>query len=360
MKKLIKPAALKKGDTVATISLSWGGATVIPSRYEQGKRQFEETFGVKIIATPNSTKSADELYENPQLRLDDLMWAFQNKEVKAILTNIGGSDTIRLLPLMTEEHFNIIRNNPKIFLGMSDTTTNHLMCFKAGLSSFYSPSMMYGFAENGGVPDYTRNSTLKTLFEKEPIGEIAQNPDGFIVNQLKWGEEDHIPRIKEPNMPWQFIQGKGTVSGPLFGGCLDVFSTMIFGTYLWPSKDELKGCVLFLETSEDMPPPDHVLYVLRGFGAQGILEHLAGILYARPGGEFTKDQQIEKAAYLAKYAEYDEILLKVSKEFGRPDLPIITRMDFGHTVPQLILPYGCTCRMDMDHQRIFIDDNAVV
>ena len=125
MKSLIKPKALQPGDIVATISLSWGGASIFPERYKSAKAQFEKAFDVKIIEAPNSLKSDEVLYENPQMRLDDLMWAFETKDVKAILTNIGGDDTIRLLPLMNETHFKTMQNNPKIFLGMSDTTVNH-------------------------------------------------------------------------------------------------------------------------------------------------------------------------------------------------------------------------------------------
>ena len=82
--------------------------------YNYAKKQFEDTFGVKIIEMPNSLKT-DELYNNPQLRLDDLMMAIKDPSIKAILTNIGGDDTVRLLRHMTDEHFEIIRNNPKIF-----------------------------------------------------------------------------------------------------------------------------------------------------------------------------------------------------------------------------------------------------
>ena len=49
MKRLIKPKALNIGDTVATISLSWGGAAVFRKRYEQGVHQFKEAFGVNVI-----------------------------------------------------------------------------------------------------------------------------------------------------------------------------------------------------------------------------------------------------------------------------------------------------------------------
>ncbi|MCL2017669.1 MAG: LD-carboxypeptidase, partial [Alphaproteobacteria bacterium] len=196
MKNLIKPKALKPGDIVATVSLSWGGAGLLRERYEQGKRQFQDAFGVKIIEMTNTLKSPAEIYEHPELRLADLMEAFQNPDIKAILTNIGGDETIRLLRHMNEGHFEIIKNNPKVFLGMSDTTTNHFMCFKAGLGSFYSPSLMYGYAENGGIPELIIESTKKTLFGTDPIGVLPASSE-FMINRLDWTTQNDIPRPRD-------------------------------------------------------------------------------------------------------------------------------------------------------------------
>lgn len=61
---------------------------------------------------------------------------------------------IRLLPYID---FAVIRRHPKIFMGYSDTTVNHLMCWKAGLSSFYGPAVLSDFAENLRLPAYTES-----------------------------------------------------------------------------------------------------------------------------------------------------------------------------------------------------------
>ena len=98
MRPLIKPKALHPGDTIASISLSSGTAGMFPNRYQQGVRQIEESFGIKVIPTPHALCSRDEIYNHPDWRLEDMMWAFENPAVQGILTNIGGDDTIRLLP----------------------------------------------------------------------------------------------------------------------------------------------------------------------------------------------------------------------------------------------------------------------
>ena len=82
MKTLIKPRALKPGDTIASISLSSGSAGLFPKRYEQGVKQIEESFGVKVIPTPHALCTPEEVYEHPEWRLSDFMWAFENPEVK--------------------------------------------------------------------------------------------------------------------------------------------------------------------------------------------------------------------------------------------------------------------------------------
>ena len=109
---------LKPGDTVATLSLSWGGAGTFPHRYEAGKNNWKK-FWTPCYRNKNALKSADYIYKNPQARAEDLMEAFSDSSVKAIISNIGGDDSIRTLPFTD---LSVIRNNPKIFLGFSDTT----------------------------------------------------------------------------------------------------------------------------------------------------------------------------------------------------------------------------------------------
>jgi muramoyltetrapeptide carboxypeptidase LdcA involved in peptidoglycan recycling len=82
------------------------------------------------------------LHDHPQARADDLMQAFLNPEIKAIISTIGGNDSIRLLPYLD---LDVMRDNPKIFMGYSDTAISHMAGFTAGLVSFYGPAIMAGF-----------------------------------------------------------------------------------------------------------------------------------------------------------------------------------------------------------------------
>ncbi len=357
MKQLIKPNRLKTGDLVATVSLSSSMAGKIPGRYKYAKKQFEETFGVKIVEMPNSLKTK-ELYENPQLRLDDLMTAIKDPSIKAILTNIGGDDTVRLLRHMTDEHFEIIRNNPKIFLGMSDTTANHLMFFHAGVSSFYSASLMFGYGENCGIPEIMIENTKKTLFDNSPIGVLPQS-DEYIVDKVYWDDKNDVLRKRTKTDGWHFIQGEKPVQGRLIGGCMELLA-MTNGTRIWPTMADWKGAILFVEDSELRAIPEQFGDFLHNLAAMGILENLSGILFGRPGGEFLANEQSEQANWLAQYPKFEENLVKVCAEYGREDMPIVTNMDFGHTVPQIILPYGALTEIDPENKTVSILESAVL
>jgi muramoyltetrapeptide carboxypeptidase LdcA involved in peptidoglycan recycling len=346
---IIKPRKLRPGDKVATVSLSWGGAGTFPHRYQAGKQQLQDEFGLVVVEMPHTLSDDAWLKRHPHARADDLMAAFADPSIKAIISTIGGDDSIRLLPWLD---LDIIRSNPKIFMGYSDTTITHMACFKAGLVSFYGPAIMAGFAENGGLFPYMVNSVRKTLFSTAPIGNIAPNSDGWSVEWLDWAEPENQSRRRKlnPSPGWKFIQGEGIRRGHLLGGCFEVLD-WLRGTRFWPEPDAWQGAILFLETSEEAPPPSAVLYGLRCYAALGILSKLSGILFARPGGQVPVDQ----------FEEYDQVLRQVvAEEEGLVDLPIITHMDFGHTDPMFVLPYGVQAEIDCDAQQFAILENTVV
>jgi hypothetical protein len=66
MLRLKKPTHLEPGDTVAAVSLSWGGPGTFPHRYQAGKRQLEEAFGVRVVETPHALRDASGCHETPR------------------------------------------------------------------------------------------------------------------------------------------------------------------------------------------------------------------------------------------------------------------------------------------------------
>lgn len=346
---MIKPKKLRPGDKIATVSLSWGGPGERPHRYEAGKQQLQNEFKLSVVEMPHTLRSADWLRRNPEARAADMMAAFSDPTIKGIISTIGGDDSIRTLPYID---LDVIKANPKVFMGYSDTTISHLACYKAGLVTFYGPSIMSGFAENGGMFPYMIDAVRRSLFSAEPIGHVRPNDQGWVVEQHDWAVPANQQKRREPqpSTGWRFIQGKGVWQGHLIGGCLEVLDWLRGNDY-WPAADVWENGILFLETSEDAPSPDVVKYTLRAFAAIGALDKLSGILLGRPGGPVPPET----------FEEYDRVLLDVvSEEAGRPDLPIITGMDFGHTDPMCVLPYGVQAKIDCDKQRFEIVENAVV
>ena len=343
---MIKPKKLSRGDCIATVSLSWGGPSVYPDRYQMGIQQLQQEFDLQVVEMPNTLKDADWLARNPKARADDLMQAFADPTIKAIFSTIGGDDSIRLLPFID---LKVIRDHPKIFMGYSDATISHLMCYKAGLVSFYGPSVMAEFAENGGMFPYLVQSMRQIIFSGEVVGEIKPNTEGWTVEFLEWGNPENQNRKRKlnPSTGWKFLQGTGVHRGHLIGGCLEVFD-WARGTEIFP--EQWQNAILFLETSEEAPPPDMVARTLRVFAAMGILHQFSGILFARPGGNVP----------LEKFEEYDKAILQIVREEEKlTELPIITNMDFGHTSPMFVLPYGLQAEIDCDNQRFSILENAV-
>ena len=178
---MIKPPKLNPGDKIATVSLSWGGPSVFPHRYEIGVKQLKEEFDLEVVEMPNTLRDADWLAKNPKARADDWMQAFADPSIKAIFATIGGDDSIRLLPFLD---LSVIRENPKIFLGFSDNTISHLACYKAKQDSVYGPSIMIEFAENCGMFPYMVQSVRKTLFSSSRVGEVKPETEGWAVEHL--------------------------------------------------------------------------------------------------------------------------------------------------------------------------------
>lgn len=342
---LIKPSALKRGDKIATVSLSWGGAgdKDILWRYKQGKKRIEDEFGLEVIEMENTLKGSEYIYNHPEKRAQDLMNAFKDKSIKGIFSCIGGDDSIRMLPYID---FNIIKENPKILLGYSDTTIAHLISLKAGISSFYGPSVLAEFAENVNMFEYTKYWFEKAIFEITEIGNINSSKI-WTSEYLPWeAENKKIKRKVEENKGYEVLQGKGIVRGHLIGGCIDVLE-VAKGTNIWPPKYMWKDSIIFFETSEEKPEPIYFESWLRNYAAQGIFSLAKGIIFGKP--------------YDNKYYdEYKKIILKVIKEEEKLyDLAVMCNVSFGHTAPIITIPYGCLAQLDCDKKEFAILESGV-
>jgi muramoyltetrapeptide carboxypeptidase LdcA involved in peptidoglycan recycling len=347
LKNLTKPKALAPGDTVAIISLSWGAAALYPARYEAGLTELETQFGVRTVSYPSTHMMPEDLRANPKLRAKDLMDAFKDPSIAAIITSIGGGDTIRLLPYID---FDVIRNNPKIFLGYSDTTVNHFMCLKAGLTSFYGPSIMLGFAENGGMREYEKASVRQMLMSPTTPGTILPSHEWSGEYEPSW-EDPNSQSTKRKTRPtsWHYIQGAAVARGRLLGGCLESLKD-VADSALFPAQEDFDGAILFLETSEARSAAKAMHEFLHDYGKRGILARISGMIWGRPEGVHNKKE----------LATYDDTIRTVLHEYARADMPVITGMDFGHTDPMFVVPYGALAEINPLRKTFTVLESAVV
>ena len=334
---------LNKGDTIATISPSWGcaGSNRVKWKYELGVKRLEE-LGLNVVAAPNSLKGTSFLKSNPKARAEDLMWAFENKEVKAIIANIGGNDSDRILPFLSKE---IIIENPKILCGYSDVMNLHLYCYKLGLSTFYGDNLLTTIAEAKDWNAYSEYWFEKVLFDNSVIGEIwpakmwSNFPNNFI-------NPDYVKEYVNNN-GYKKIQGKGLVRGGLFGGHSGLME-LEKNSEIKLDKSDFEGKILFFEEIPEFTTEKNIREFFERLGRKGYLQVLYGIVI----GKIMEDDKFEPLASVIRET--------VSDKYGLKSMPIMYGLNLGHTSPICILPYGEEAEVDVDNLKFSILENGVI
>ena len=159
---------------------------------------------------------------------------------------------------------------------------------------------------------------------------------------------NRIKRQLKESQGFKFIHGHGSVTGRLIGGSLEVME-MLKGSKVWPSVDTFDGAIFFIETSEEAPSADYVIRWMRNYAATGILKRIAGIIIGRPAN--VQINEIDK---------YADAVLQVVKTENNLDIPVVSNLDFGHTDPMFLIPYGAKANIDMENKTFSISDNAVI
>lgn len=353
---MIKPEPLKRGDKIAIVSLSRGllGMPFCKHELEIGIKRLKE-FGLEPVIMPNALKDLNYLKEHPEERASDLKQAFMDPSIKAIITAIGGDDTYKLIPyLMEDEEFKeAVVNYPKIFTGFSDTTNNHLMLNKLGLSTFYGPCLLVDLAEldNEMLP-YTQEHFEK-FFKDEDSFQITSSPIWYSDRESYGVSELGKSRIAHKEIHgFETLNGTGIVTGKLYGGCIEsIYDALTGDRYgnehlvyekyqILPTNEEWQEKILFLETSEERPTPEMLETMLMELKNRGILNLVKGIIVGKPIDE-------------VYYDEYKEIYKKI---FADLTTPVMYNINFGHSVPRCILPYDAETIIDYDNKKIIVNE----
>ena len=307
-----------------------------------------EEYGLNIKFMPHALMGLDYLKAHPEKRADDLLLAFHDPEIDMILCAIGGDDTYRLLPYLFEHDELANSVTDKVFLGFSDTTINHLMLHKVGLTTFYGQAFLPDICElSSEMLPYTRKY-FEELINTENISEICPSEIWYEERKSFGIDQAGKPLISHPNSGFELLQGPSVFSGKILGGCIDSIYDMFNGDryadmpvlckkyHLFPDPEDWKGRILLLETSEEKPSPEKYRKALEYLKQTGVFEAVSGLLIGKPMDE--------------TYAQEYRLLL--TKVIDRPDLPIVFNLNVGHSLPRCIIPFGINAFVDVNKQVI--------
>ena len=334
---------LQRGDKVAIVSPSSAAPARWPHVYQYALGRVRDVFGLEPVEYPATAKlgaSGDE-------RSRDLIAAFEDKEIKAVIASLGGDDQVTYVKHLPQASF---RDHPKPFFGYSDNThfANHL--WLCGVPSFYGGSLFTEFGMQGSMDDLTVRFLRRALFD-DGLFELEASPV-FSDMGPDWNDPLTLNQRRKyvPNDGWHW-DGRQDGEGTTWGGCLESIDELLRHDILIPSLAEFETVILFFETSEEIPPPDYVFRVLRALGERGILSRVKGLLVGRPKAwEF--DKQTTSEAQVAYKSAQCTVILETFRRYN-PSAPVVQNLDFGHTAPQICLPMGSPVQIDAANRRIF-------
>ncbi len=311
--KTIKPKFLKKGDLIGVISPA--STPDDPEKIEAGIR-YLESLGYRVLIGKNVGRVRGYLAGTDEERVEDLHDMFTNKNVKAIFCLRGGFGTIRLLDKI---NFNLIRKNPKIFVGYSDITALQLAIFKkTGLITFAGPMVAVDFS--GEVDKFTEEVFWRMVTSNKPFGKI-KNPEVERISCLI----------------------KGASKGIVLGGNLSVISSLMGTPYL-PSFEK---AILFLEDVDEKP------YRIDRYFAQlkiaRIFDKVNGIILCN----FTDCEETDPTK---KSLTLNEV---VYDYFSKIKKPVIYNLIHGHVKTKNTIPIGVKAKMDCSKGYLEITENCV-
>jgi len=282
-------------------------------------------------------------------RAADLMAAFSDPTIAAVMATIGGDDQITVLPHLDAD---AVAANPKPFFGYSDNTNLLNWLWNLGIVAYHGGSTMVHLGRAGTTNSVSLGSLRTALFTTDAV---AIHPvDAFSEDEVDWATPEALH--KAPTMRasdgWTWHHADATVEGPTWGGNLEVLNWNLAADRWIRPVEDYAGCILLIETSEELPSATEVGRMLRNMGERGLLAQFLAIVVGRPKASvFTQPKSDDdRAAYVD--AQRKAILTRVDEY--RPDALVVLGVDIGHTDPQWIVPYGGRMRIDGPRRTIHV------
>ncbi len=333
---VIRPPALRPGDTVGIVSPGSPVASFVPRRLARGAAELERC-GFRVVVGASATERTGHTAGTIEQRVEDLHRFFADDDVRAIVATIGGYNSHALLE---ELDFDLIAAHPTILSGYSDNSALLAGIHAAtGLVTFMGPMLLTDWAEFDGLFPFTWEQWERVAMRATPAGEVPVAV-AWTAERTQWDEADGRPRVLEPNPGPKSVRA-GVAEGPLAPTHASTLLLLV-GTPWWPSLDGAVLAVEFAEEEAEAGFVDRFFTQMRHIGAY---DRLAGIAIGRshPAGGLTDDALAE-------------IVRRATRGF---ELPIATGFDFGHTEPRCTLPWGVRTRLDAGAPSLALVEPAV-
>lgn len=322
MKKIF-PQHLGSGDEVRVIAPS-SSLGIIGVDVQKIANKRLASLGLKLSFGKHASELDEFGSSSIESRIADLHDAFADTAVKAVLCVIGGFNCNQLLPYIDWE---LIRRNPKPFIGYSDITVLlNAMLANAGLVTYLGPAYST-FGQKLGF-DFTMEHFEKCLMQNKPF--TLKTADKWSDDEWYLDQENRV--FFENHGPYIIQSGKATAE--LVGGNLSSF-VLLFGTSHTPS---LAGKILCIE-DDGSQPYRHIDRNLEALLQQPGADSIAGIVIGR----------FQKGSEMAQ--EKIRRLIVLRSQLAK--IPVVANFDFGHTSPLCTLPIGGIVSIDTSTKDIF-------
>lgn len=309
------PEKLKREDEIRIIAPSRSASILSEEGVQIAKQQLENlgfivSFGKHVFDKDlqNSTSI--------QQRVEDLHDAFADKNVKGILTVIGGFNSNELLPYIDYE---LIKNNPKVFCGYSDITAiGTAISTQSGLVTYSGPH--FSSFQMKKAQEYQTQFFMQCLMQNEPF-ELKPSE--------QWSDDawylDQENRIFEKTV-WKTYNA-GVASGKLWGGNVCTLNLLQGTTYM----PNIENAIVFVEDDE-MTIPETFARDLTS-----LLQNAQSIK-ALVIGRFQRASKISE----------EQLLFILDKHPILKKIPVLYDVDFGHTQPMFTFPIGGEVQIDAE------------
>jgi muramoyltetrapeptide carboxypeptidase len=306
----LKPKRLKPQSKVILISPS---GVVLQEKIEKAVDNIAD-LGEFMPVVPISEKQNFGFFaDTDENRFGELMYSFDVQTDNAIVCIRGGYGATRLLPHID---FELIKNNPKIFMGFSDIT--------ALQSAFYVKTGLVSIHGIVGVSEFT------DYIKKQLTDLIIQPVDNYTLP---------LKNFKTLN--------SGYAKGKIVGGNLAVLCSLIGTEYLYKFENN----IVFLE--DIFEPPYKIDRMFTQLLQATDISKAAAIVFGTFHRCDSKTHEINED----KSFTIEQI---IRMNFSELKIPIIFDANFGHIKDSIIFPIGVNASINADNGEITLQEKAVL